>query len=47
LKIKTISEKSEDININAMCMTFPDEEANNFYMGGEDGSFYAGQVHAK
>jgi len=32
--------------INATCITFPHEEANNFFTGVEDGTIYSAQVHA-
>ena len=33
--------------VNTTCICFPDEEANNFYAGVEDGTLYSTQVHAK
>lgn len=47
LKIKAKQEKTADDNINAQCMCFPEEEANNFYTGGEDGNVFAAQVHSR
>ena len=32
--------------LNPTCMAFPDEEANNFFVGGENGDFYSAQIHA-
>ena len=33
--------------LNPTCMTFPDEDANNFFVGVEDGNFYSAQIHAR
>ncbi|EAR83965.3 cytoplasmic dynein intermediate chain (macronuclear) [Tetrahymena thermophila SB210] len=34
-------------DINVTCMQFPQGDANNFYIGSEDGSFYRTQLHSK
>jgi len=47
LKTKSKLDKGDQQNINPTIICFPEEEANNFYAGVEDGSIYAAQVHAK
>lgn len=46
LKSKSKLDKGEQQNVNPTCICFPEEEANNFYAGVEDGNIYSAQVHA-
>jgi dynein intermediate chain len=46
LKCQSKQQQNQSAPVNATCITFPEEEANNFYVGCEDGSLYSAQVHA-
>ena len=55
LKCKPTLQQSQTIGqqqqgpppLNPTCMTFPDEDANNFFVGVEDGNFYSAQIHGR
>jgi dynein intermediate chain len=47
LKTKAKLDKAEQQIVNSTTICFPEEEANNFYVGVEDGTVYSAQVHAK
>jgi hypothetical protein len=47
LRFKSQAEGNPLDPINPTCLSFPHEEANNFYTGVEDGTFFSAQVHGK
>jgi len=48
LKLKPTGVEGAALDIiNATCLSFPNEEANNFFVGVEDGTIYSAQVHGK
>jgi hypothetical protein len=47
LKTKSKADKTDQQIVNSTAICFPEEEANNFYAGVEDGTIYSAQVHAK
>lgn len=47
MKCKLKQGQQTNSEINATCLCFPPGDANNFYVGGEDGNIYYTQLHPK
>ena len=45
-KLHSSKKKTEKQSLNVTSMDFPQEDANNFYIGCEDGVIYKAQIHS-